>query len=193
MIKDQWTTDAWNKLPPAWMNDQGVWANLLMLRGQGVAVADALAQLPALLPRLTAPPEDRAEYRWQFLRAYQEAAEWSSIHTPDGSDDTVEIDSLCLDWHPAAEAHAKVLCNQFIDAMKELLAEADARRGQASPDQDGHDLWLTSHHHGVGFWDRDELDAGDLGARLAHACQQTPWNDIELYVGGDNLLHLDGE
>ncbi|QBQ74431.1 hypothetical protein BcepSauron_051 [Burkholderia phage BcepSauron] len=34
----------------------------------------------------------------------------------------------------------------------------------------GHDLYLTSQGHGTGFWDRAELKAGGLGARLTDAC-----------------------
>jgi hypothetical protein len=135
-----------------------------------------------------------AEYRAQFLHAYMIAAEWSSTHTPDGEDaETVDIDSLDLDWHPAAEAHAKALCDQFIDQTRDMLIEADARRHGARPDLNGHDLWLTSQHHGVGFWDRDALDADNLGRRLSDACQRRPWEDATLYVGDDNLLHLSGE
>jgi hypothetical protein len=192
MTKDKWMADASNKLPTAWLNDQGVWANMHMLHGQGVAVQDAIDRMPDLLPRLR-DTDPRAGYRRAFLAAYMEAAEWSSLHTPDGTDDTVEIDGLGLSWHPLAEAYARILCIRFINTAKDLLAEADTRRGRESPEQDGHDLWLTSHHHGVGFWCRDELKDGDLGKRLTTACQQQPWEDINLYVGDDNLLHLDGE
>lgn len=31
----------------------------------------------------------------------------------------------------------------------------------------GHDLYLTARGHGVGFWCRDELDADDIGEKLA--------------------------
>lgn len=34
----------------------------------------------------------------------------------------------------------------------------------------GHDLYLTSAGHGVGFWDRDELEPKDLGDKLSAFC-----------------------
>lgn len=133
-----------------------------------------------------------AEYRAQFLHAYMVAAEWSSYHTRD-DETSVPIDGLNLDWHPAAESRAKLLCDKFIDAARDMLVEADTRRNGAQPGQNGHDLWLTSNHHGAGFWDRDALDDGELGRRLSDLSQGKPWGDTNLYVGDDNLLHLDGE
>jgi len=44
----------------------------------------------------------------------------------------------------------------------------------------GHDLWLTAHGHGAGFWDREELREDALGDALttkAHDFQQ-----CEVYV-----------
>jgi len=48
----------------------------------------------------------------------------------------------------------------------------------------GHDLWLTSAGHGVGFWDRD-LD--ELGDRLTVACEKSQKN---AYLGDDQLIYL---
>jgi hypothetical protein len=72
------------------------------------------------------------------------------------------------------------ICKAFIDANNDLFNEAMARADEgygAHPDAGsaeaafGHDLWLTSQGHGTGFWDRDELDAGDLGRRLTDALE----------------------
>lgn len=122
------------------------------------------------------------EYRAQFLHAYMEAAEWSSVHT-DADGDT-PIDHMELDWHPDAEAEAKKWCNDFIDGNMADLILADEQRHGSRPDQNGHDLWLTSAGHGAGFWDRG-LD--DVGQRLTSACKNY---GADLYVGDDNLLHL---
>lgn len=48
----------------------------------------------------------------------------------------------------------------------------------------GHDLWLTSAGHGVGFWDRG-LD--DLGDRLTKACEHLK---KDAYLGDDKLVYL---
>jgi hypothetical protein len=130
------------------------------------------------------------EYRAQFLAAYMEAAEWSSLHTrnPDTPEEhTVEIDSLDLDWHPDAEAQAREWCNDFIAANMADLILADTQRNGARPDQNGHDLWLTANHHGAGFWDRG---LGDVGKRLTDASRHF---NADLEVGDDNFLHLLGE
>jgi hypothetical protein len=71
------------------------------------------------------------------------------------------------------------ICKAFIDANNELFNEAMARFSDgygSHPDAGsaeaafGHDLWLTTRRHGTGFWDRKELDRGDLGDRLTEAC-----------------------
>jgi hypothetical protein len=41
----------------------------------------------------------------------------------------------------------------------------------------GHDLWLTSQGHGVGFWDRG---LGELGDRLSKAARLGEWNLIRV-------------
>lgn len=48
----------------------------------------------------------------------------------------------------------------------------------------GHDLWLTSRGHGVGFWDRDELPE-DVGQRLTEVCRVLgdPGHGFECYRG----------
>jgi hypothetical protein len=38
---------------------------------------------------------------------------------------------------------------------------------EVSDEMLGHDLWLTRNGHGVGFWDRDLGDLGDLLTDLA--------------------------
>lgn len=51
-LQDAWGKKALSLMPPAYCVDQGVWANLHMLQGQGVTVEGALALLPRMLPRL---------------------------------------------------------------------------------------------------------------------------------------------
>lgn len=98
---------------------------------------------------------------------------------------------------PNNETHrvAFGICKAFIDANNDLFNEA-MERAQAGygahPDAGsaeaafGHDLWLTSQGAGVGFWDRKELEDGDLGDRLTAALktfQETINIDHEQYRG----------
>lgn len=53
-------------------------------------------------------------------------------------------------------------------------------------DYAGHDFWLTSAGHGVGFWDRN---LGDLGDQLTAACE--PFRDkLDPYIGDDGLIYV---
>ena len=47
----------------------------------------------------------------------------------------------------------------------------------------GHDLWLTTRGHGIGFWDRDELEADGLGDRLTEACERFGEPQPQFYRG----------
>jgi hypothetical protein len=79
-----------------------------------------------------------------------------------------------------ADAIALATCTRFAELAGDLLTEAVQRPGYGShPDcgtehpgyaAAGHDLYLTSAEHGVGFWDRDPLDEGNLGKRLSALC-----------------------
>lgn len=81
----------------------------------------------------------------------------------------------------------------FCDAFEETHAAALALAYER-PDYDesaaGRDLYYTYAGHGVGFWSRDQLDAGDLGATLTDAAGSGEislyWSDagrVEFYIG----------
>jgi hypothetical protein len=56
-------------------------------------------------------------------------------------------------------------CNTFRSRSKALLEAAYAREGYSEV-QAGRDFWFTRNGHGVGYWDRSELDADGLGDKL---------------------------
>lgn len=92
-----------------------------------------------------------------------------------------------------AQDHALQVCTAFAIAAGPALEEAATRDGYgAHPDcgnthpayaAAGHDLWLTSQGHGVGFWDRDPLEAGGLGDRLSAVAKQFSGTYAEFYCG----------
>lgn len=92
-----------------------------------------------------------------------------------------------------ARRHALATCQAFAVAAGPLLEEAATRDGYgAHPDcgdthpayaAAGHDLWLTSQGHGVGFWDRDPLKDGDLGDRLSTVAERYRGTYAEFYRG----------
>lgn len=94
---------------------------------------------------------------------------------------------------------ARRVCARFLEligpGMLAELREAHARGYGTHPDCGdveplfaamGHDLWLTSRGHGVGFWDRDELKPSDLGERLSAFCgwrKPIPEPEVECWRG----------
>lgn len=88
--------------------------------------------------------------------------------------------------HPRATAQARrvalQVCEDFARAAGPFLTEACNRPGYGDhPDcgtehpayaAAGHDLYLTSHGHGAGFWDREPLREGELGDRLTRIAER---------------------
>jgi len=111
-----------------------------------------------------------------FVLAYVEAALWSSADDngdplDDGRDirdvDSITITSMIKD------------CRAFREQCGTLLAKS----GQ-TPDQSGHDFWLTRNHCGAGFWDRG---LGEIGNTLTEIAKR--FGEINLYVGDDGKIH----
>lgn len=118
--------------------------------------------------------------RADFIDAFLECAEWSSTWSEDDASEPEELDSLGLYWSPAAVEAARKLCNDFIDANPILLADRRIDAAQA-----GHDLWLTAHGHGAGFWDRGH---GVLGELLTKAAKHAGCFDHVFPLNGE--LHF---
>ena len=104
--------------------------------------------------------------------------------------------------HPRVTKRARqvavMIADTFISRHPELFEEAmqreeagyGAHHDAGSPEAAfGHDLWLTLCGHGVGFWDRNELDADGLGQRLTDACRAFGEPYLEFYRGWMNLSH----
>lgn len=78
-------------------------------------------------------------------------------------------------------------CAAFQAAETRLLTLAYARNYE--PIQAGRDFWFTRCGHGVGFWDRKELDTPDgIGEALSAACR--PWGNRDAYLGDDGRVYL---
>lgn len=74
---------------------------------------------------------------------------------------------------------------RIFQRMNEGLLEKAYERGY-EPVQAGRDYWFTRNGHGVGFWDRTELDAEGLGDDLSEACRYNEvyvfWKDAKVYA-----------
>ena len=101
-------------------------------------------------------------------------------------------DDLGVEASSQLKEEAHHLCGLFYDE-NEKDCTLFAQQYQPSQGHDvweclGHDLWLTSAGHGVGFWDRG---LGELGERLTAACSYVrPYAHREIYLGDDDLIYL---
>lgn len=84
------------------------------------------------------------------------------------------------DLAPEARQQAERECAAFAEAAGNLLDDW-------TPEQAGHDFWLTRNGHGAGFWDRG-LPNGEALSDLAYKA-----GERELYVGDDGLLYFSPE
>lgn len=89
------------------------------------------------------------------------------------------------DLAPSALADIIADCEAFQRDHAALLQLAYARDYDA--EQAGRDYWFTRNGHGVGFWDRDALEQGDLGKRLSAACRR---DKIDAYLGDNGKVYL---
>lgn len=95
------------------------------------------------------------------------------------ADGTLPGDAGFSDLDPQSLAAAVRYCANWQKANAELLDEAYARNGYDAS-RAGNDLWFTHNGHGVGYWDRKELEPdSDEYKRLT---------DAIIAARGDNAL-----
>ena len=118
-----------------------------------------------------------------FFSAYLECALWSS------TDESTEAGGEPLDANynpediPApCRERLRAECVDFLAAHHETL-----EAGEWTPEQAGHDFWLTRNGHGAGFWDRGK---GQIGQQLTDACKA--YGTVDLYVGDDGQVWASG-
>ena len=108
-----------------------------------------------------------------MISAYVECALWAGTDGENPLDDTYSVSDL------SAEALAEITqdCEAFAADNADDLADW-------TPEQAGHDFYLTRNGHGTGFWDRGH-EAGD---RLSAAAKV--YGTSDLYPGDDGALYL---
>lgn len=109
----------------------------------------------------------------RFTAAYLEAAEWTDA----GPDSDIPEGA---DLSPEAIVQARIECEAFQSANVHTLALA------GTPEQNGHDFWLTRNGHGAGFWDRGYPFT--VGKVLTDAAEAA--GSRSLYLGDDGLLYF---
>jgi hypothetical protein len=117
--------------------------------------------------------------------AYIEAAMWSST-----DDEGEPLDGLYEVYDLADDTNAAIheLVQEWLDLLDD--DEVDWRSGW-SPEQLGHDLWLTRNRHGAGYWDR-YYAGDDLRSRVGHelTLRAHRLGESDMYVGDDGKLYV---
>jgi hypothetical protein len=113
----------------------------------------------------------------RFTAAYVEA-----IFFTDGGEDNPEFYGLGMyDFSEKTLRQIYEDCRVFQKYNTEYLPQA------GTPEQNGHDFWLTRNHHGAGFWDRGY--AKPIADRLVTASQMH--KPVSLTLGDDGKLYLE--
>lgn len=115
-----------------------------------------------------------------FTAAYIECIYFTETGDGDQPDSEVEM-------APETIEAIKAECAEWQAVNADRLAEAYERVGYDAT-RAGHDFWYTRNGHGVGFWCRDELEAGGLGERLSDGAKAA--GQVDAYEGDDGLLYL---
>lgn len=124
----------------------------------------------------TAPLTDEQN---RVADAYRIAALWAST-----DDDGEPLDSNHDPDEISDESNAEIERNvvEFWERAK-----AEGLVDGVTPEQFGHDFFLTQNHHGAGFWDRGRGYAGDRLSEMAHSYKEkTP------IIGDDGKIHFEG-
>lgn len=112
--------------------------------------------------------------------AYLEAIEFTEFG-PDGAEDGMEFPN----WADGIRRACLDEVTHFVATYPTLVARALV--AGLTPEQIGHDLWLTRNGHGTGFWDRKL--PGSLGNQLTAAAGAMGTSNA--YLGDDGLHYLD--
>ncbi|HWT40359.1 MAG TPA: hypothetical protein VN081_03795 [Dongiaceae bacterium] len=123
-----------------------------------------------------------------FIRAYIEAALWSSISTAPGSDedsDYIELDQ----WHGELSLQARKRLHNAVHrfySQAALSIDTLIDKYGKTLDSIAHDLWFTQNGHGVGFWENYRWPKAYCNTltQQAEACGQ-----IDLYIGDDERIY----
>lgn len=127
-----------------------------------------------------------------FTQGYIEAMFFTS--TGSGNDDDMEDATVA---EMALETWQKIIddCTKWQRQNTTILALAAQQPGYGMM-KAGRDYWYTRNGHGVGFWDREELEAAIIGinneTNLAEVLtERCEYRGLTLYRGDDGLLYLE--
>lgn len=120
---------------------------------------------------------------------------WCSVVTDPSNHDGNYLEADAYDLAPDSWQRLALEWGTFRDSLDALgFDPSEALAVCLHPDNEGdaynkvaHDWILTRNGHGAGFWDGDWH--APWGDRLTKLAQSRP--ELSLYLGADDLLHLD--
>lgn len=117
---------------------------------------------------------------YEIYNAYVECMLWSTL-----DDDGDPLDDN-YDESDLAEETKIQATEDILDFIELCRVEGIDWSNDWTPEQFGHDFWLTRNGHGVGFWARDKGEIGDKLADLART-----YGSCDPYVGDGGLIYTD--
>lgn len=118
----------------------------------------------------------------RMIDGYTECAIWSSLDMREPLDTLAE----CFDAWATADDLSPETIAAFRRDCTDFYAEhyGDQTAELWTPEQFGHDFWLTRNGHGAGFWDRGH---GPIGQSLSDAARV--YGTVDLYTGDDGRIY----
>jgi hypothetical protein len=126
-----------------------------------------------------------------FTQGYVEAMFFTDTGTGDDEENGLQ-DATVEELAPCSVAAIVADCAAWQAANEALLSIA--YQDDYDEEQAGRDYWYTRNGHGVGFWDRKQLESygpgssETLGDRLSDACR---YSEKYVYRGDDGLIYCD--
>lgn len=114
-----------------------------------------------------------------FVKAYLEAALWSSV---DGSD---ESGGEPFDSNYSLDDISTESLELAIKDCADFQSKAGSLLDEMSDERAGHDFWLTRNRHGAGFWDRGLGDTGEQLTKLAQS-----YGELSPILGSDSKVWI---
>jgi hypothetical protein len=115
-----------------------------------------------------------------ILKHYIICALWSSLSHDDSKSEFLDEDYNEDSISDNTKIQMYLDVKKFVTDNKELLEQSGL-----SPEQIGHDFWLTRNGHGAGFFDRNLPK--EIEDKLMD--ESKSFKEFDLYIGDDNKIH----
>lgn len=95
------------------------------------------------------------------IESFLETALWSTMELD--SDDMLDANHSNIDVSESFREQCEKVMTEFMDKARHLFTDVELENNPIE-----HDLWLTIHGHGAGFWDGDY----EKGDEITEICKE---------------------